>query len=284
MIFPSPYLCRRVLPEALGRAVQKAYPGARSQHPLRRRARLHRQVRDRFLTRTRAGHEIESELVVVGVGIEPEVALAEAGRALRRQRRGRRRVSAHLPEGRLRRGRPGLISLRRALEEGGASNTGTTREPRAVRAGANMSGGHEPYDYLPYFFSDFFDLGYEAVGEVELAGWKRAASGESRRTKRARLLPGDGKVRGVLMCNVFGQVSRRPESSRRRRPRRGAQLGRSSALIRRPSRRRKTRLRAQWISSAGSSIDNSRSWVGCRKRTRTATSAMPGCGQGMRAP
>ena len=30
-----------------------------------------------------------------------------------------------------------------------------------------MAGAGEPYDHLPFFYSDLFDLGYEAVGEVD---------------------------------------------------------------------------------------------------------------------
>jgi hypothetical protein len=45
-------------------------------------------------------------------------------------------------------------------------------------AGRNMTGMAEPYDYLPFFYSDMFELGYEAVGEVDsrletFADWKR---------------------------------------------------------------------------------------------------------------
>ena len=36
---------------------------------------------------------------------------------------------------------------------------------RAV--GANMAGAGKPYDHLPFFYSDLFELGYEAVGEVD---------------------------------------------------------------------------------------------------------------------
>ena len=35
------------------------------------------------------------------------------------------------------------------------------------RVGANMAGADEPYDHLPFFYSDLFDLGYEAVGELD---------------------------------------------------------------------------------------------------------------------
>ena len=34
-------------------------------------------------------------------------------------------------------------------------------------AGRNMAGANEPYDYMPYFFSDLFEFGYEAVGEID---------------------------------------------------------------------------------------------------------------------
>ena len=45
-------------------------------------------------------------------------------------------------------------------------------------AGRNMAGKSEPYDHLPFFYSDMFELGYEAVGEIDshletFADWKR---------------------------------------------------------------------------------------------------------------
>src|SRR5262249_59173946 len=33
--------------------------------------------------------------------------------------------------------------------------------------GANMAGAETPYDHLPFFYSDLFDLGYEAVGLLD---------------------------------------------------------------------------------------------------------------------
>jgi NADPH-dependent 2,4-dienoyl-CoA reductase/sulfur reductase-like enzyme len=33
-------------------------------------------------------------------------------------------------------------------------------------AGKNMAGNVDPYNYLPYFYSDLFDIAYEAVGEI----------------------------------------------------------------------------------------------------------------------
>ena len=49
-------------------------------------------------------------------------------------------------------------------------------------AGRNMAGAREPFTYMPYFFSDLFDFGYEAVGEVSaslqtFADWQSRISG-----------------------------------------------------------------------------------------------------------
>ena len=33
-------------------------------------------------------------------------------------------------------------------------------------AGRNMAGQALPYHYLPYFYSDLFEIGYEAIGET----------------------------------------------------------------------------------------------------------------------
>ena len=35
------------------------------------------------------------------------------------------------------------------------------------RAGRNMAGESFPYHHLPYFYSDLFDIGYEAVGKTD---------------------------------------------------------------------------------------------------------------------
>ncbi len=68
-----------------------------------------------------------------------------------------------------------------------------------------MAGAREPYRHLPFFYSDLFDLGYEAVGEVDarlsvLADWK-----EQHREGVVYYQRG-GQVRGVLLWGIFGQV------------------------------------------------------------------------------
>jgi NADPH-dependent 2,4-dienoyl-CoA reductase/sulfur reductase-like enzyme len=72
-------------------------------------------------------------------------------------------------------------------------------------AGENMAGANQHYDHLPFFYSDLFELGYEAVGEVDsrlesFADWKT----EFREGVVFYL--DSGRVRGVLLWNIFGQV------------------------------------------------------------------------------
>lgn len=72
-------------------------------------------------------------------------------------------------------------------------------------AGRNMTGMLEPYDHLPFFYSDMFELGYEAVGEVDshletFADWKRPNE------EGVVYYLKDSRVRGVLLWNVWEQV------------------------------------------------------------------------------
>ena len=72
-------------------------------------------------------------------------------------------------------------------------------------AGRNMAGKSEEYNLLPMFYSDLFELGYEAVGELDarldtFADWK-----EPNKEGVIYYLR-DGRVRGVLLWNVWGQV------------------------------------------------------------------------------
>ena len=68
-----------------------------------------------------------------------------------------------------------------------------------------MAGAQERYEHQPFFYSDLFDLGYEAVGEIDarhqmVVDWK-----EPFRKGVIYYLHGQ-QVRGVLLWNVWDQV------------------------------------------------------------------------------
>ncbi|MCC7353835.1 MAG: NAD(P)/FAD-dependent oxidoreductase [Anaerolineae bacterium] len=72
-------------------------------------------------------------------------------------------------------------------------------------AGRAMAGQGAPYHHLPYFYSDLFELGYEAVGDLDsrletVADWM-----EPYQKGVIYYLQG-GRVRGVLLWNVWDQV------------------------------------------------------------------------------
>ena len=72
-------------------------------------------------------------------------------------------------------------------------------------AGRNMAGANEPYNHLSYFFSDLFELGYEAVGELDsrletFADWQEPYK------KGVVYYLANGRVRGVLLWNVWDTV------------------------------------------------------------------------------
>jgi len=72
-------------------------------------------------------------------------------------------------------------------------------------AGLNMAGQATPYQHQPYFYSDLFDLGYEAVGELDsrmeiVEDWVEPFR------KGVIYYLKDQKVRGVLLWNTWGQV------------------------------------------------------------------------------
>ncbi|HEX7917262.1 NAD(P)/FAD-dependent oxidoreductase [Rudaea sp.] len=72
-------------------------------------------------------------------------------------------------------------------------------------AGRNMAGANDAYTTLPFFYSDLFDLGYEAVGLLDdrldvVEQWT-----EPYREGVVYYLDG-GRVRGVLLWNVWGQI------------------------------------------------------------------------------
>jgi len=72
-------------------------------------------------------------------------------------------------------------------------------------AGRNMAGAAEPYRHLPFFYGDLFELGYEAVGDLDarlvtVADWREPfREGVIYYLKNAR-------VRGVMLWNTWGQV------------------------------------------------------------------------------
>jgi 3-phenylpropionate/trans-cinnamate dioxygenase ferredoxin reductase component len=92
-----------------------------------------------------------------------------------------------------------LLGVRRRVEhEDNAINMGQL-------AGRAMAGDPVPYDHSPYFYSDLFDLGYEAVGELN-SQLETVSDWQQEYEKGVVYYLKDGRVRGVLLWHVWDQV------------------------------------------------------------------------------
>jgi NADPH-dependent 2,4-dienoyl-CoA reductase/sulfur reductase-like enzyme len=156
-----------------------------------------------FRVRTGEGEPVTADVVVAGIGIEPDVTLA---------RRLGMKVDNGVVVDEFLRAAPDIYAagdvanfhnpaLDRRLRVEHEDNANTM----GAMAGRNMAGGEERYHHLPYFYSDLFDLGYEAVGTLDarleiVEDWK-----EKFREGVVYYLK-DGRVRGVLLWNVWEQV------------------------------------------------------------------------------
>ena len=159
---------------------------------------------DRFVVTTARAGVLEADAVIAGLGIAPATALAEqAGLPVddgivvdEHLRAGRDDVYAAGDVARF--DNPALGKRIRVEHEDNANTMGKV-------AGLNMAGAGQSYDHLPFFYSDLFDKGYEAVGDVDarletVADWKEPF------TEGVVYYLERGRVRGVLLWNTWNQV------------------------------------------------------------------------------
>jgi NADPH-dependent 2,4-dienoyl-CoA reductase/sulfur reductase-like enzyme len=153
---------------------------------------------------TKTDREIVADAVVAGIGIEPNVELARtAGLEVDNGIRVDSGLRTSHPDiyaaGDVANFyNPALDQRLRVEHEDNANTMGRL-------AGQAMAGRTVSYDHLPSFYSDLFELGFEAVGEVDsrletIADWK-----EPFREGVVYYLR-NGRVRGVLLWNVWEQV------------------------------------------------------------------------------
>jgi len=68
-----------------------------------------------------------------------------------------------------------------------------------------MAGGEQPYHYLPMFYSDLFEYGYEAVGILD-SQLKTYSNWQKPYERGVVLYLDEDRICGVLLWNVWGKV------------------------------------------------------------------------------
>jgi NADPH-dependent 2,4-dienoyl-CoA reductase/sulfur reductase-like enzyme len=204
MLFPEPGLGARVYPTSLSKFLTtyfgnhgiKVLPSAMVTSIWREG--------DVFNVSTGGQGTIRAHAVVAGLGIAPDTTLAETG--------GIALENGIAVDETLRTSAPDVfaagdvasfysVALGKRVRVEHEDNALTMGE----RAGRSMAGESVQYRHVPFFYSDLFDLGYEAVGELDsrltvVEDWK-----EEFRKGVVYYLE-NGRVRGVLLWNTWGQV------------------------------------------------------------------------------
>ena len=153
---------------------------------------------------TGSGRRLNADRVVAGIGIVPSVKLAnEMGLAVENGILVDDFLHASRPDifaaGDVANYPDAILGIRRRVEHADAARA------MGLLAGRNMAGAAEPYRYLPMFYSDLFDLGYEAVGLCDnrldmVEDWQ-----EKYRRGVVYYLK-NGRVCGVLLVDVWEKV------------------------------------------------------------------------------
>jgi len=206
ILFPDPGLCARLFPEDLSSFVNDYYRSRGVEVLEGERVTDIAREGGTFRVRTESGKAVEGDAVVAGLGILPRTDLADASglpvddgilvNALG-QVEGYDSVFAAGDVARF--PVPALGGARRVEHEDHANTHGR-------RVGANMAGANEPYDHLPFFYSDLFDLGYEAVGDLDSRQPGVVEWAEPNKKGVVCYTDDTGRPKGFLLWDVWGKV------------------------------------------------------------------------------
>ena len=216
MVFPGTGICDWMFPPDLSRFLNDTYQRKGVEILSKESATGLERRGEQFVLTTRGQREVEVDGVIAGIGIQPNIELATMA--------GLETADGIVVDEFLRTSKsdiyaagdvaffynPALGRRMRVEHEDNANTMGRL-------AGRSMAGSEEKYEHLPFFYSDLFELGYEAVGEVDsrlsiLADWKDPYREGVIYYQKA------GIVRGVLLWNVWGQVDAARELIATNRP------------------------------------------------------------------
>ena len=209
-VFPEPGIGARIFPAELAGAVTDLYRSKGVEVHAGERVEAIERAGSRVIVRLEGGRSVEGDAVVAGLGIEPATELAAAaGLAVAdgiivdehaRAGVGRQHGGDVFAAGDVARFPAKALGTDLRVEHEDHANS----HGRAV--GANMAGADAPYDHLPFFYSDLFELGYEAVGEVDSRLDTVAEWAEPNRKGVVCYVDAERRPRGFLMVDVWGKV------------------------------------------------------------------------------
>ena len=204
MIFPGSAISENIFPSDLAKFLNEYYRLSGVEVVTGDAVASVQKDGDRLTVRTGSGRAFETDGVVAGVGIHPNLDLAkEAGLKIDNGIVVNEQLQTSLPD--IYAAGDAANFFHAALEK----RTRVEHENNAVEmgklAGRNMAGANETYTHAPMFYSDLFDLGYEAVGEMN-SKMQTVSDWEEPFKKGVVYYLDDNRVRGVLLWNVWEKV------------------------------------------------------------------------------
>jgi NADPH-dependent 2,4-dienoyl-CoA reductase/sulfur reductase-like enzyme len=204
IVFPGPSIGNRIYPRELSQFLNGYYQEKGVTVAPGETVTAFEERGSSVALKTKSGREFVGDAVIAGLGIEPNTELARSA--------GLKVEDGILVDPFLQTSAPDVFAAgdvaafhNPALDQRLRVEHEDNANTMGKIAGRNMAGKRERYDHLPFFYSDLFDLGYEAVGELDsrletVTDWKTV------NREGVIYYLHEGRVRGVLLWNTWGQV------------------------------------------------------------------------------
>ncbi len=204
MVFPEDAISANVFPQDLSQYINNYYREQGVKIVSGDTVTSIEDTGDHLSVHTKNGKFFEVDGVVAGIGVHPNVELA--------QQAGLKVENGIVVDEHLMTTAPDIYAagdVANFYHTALGKRKRVEHEDNAIQmgklAGRNMAGANESYTHAPMFYSDLFKLGYEAVGELNsklemVADWKEQYK------KGVVYYLEDGRVRGVLLWNVWDTV------------------------------------------------------------------------------
>jgi 3-phenylpropionate/trans-cinnamate dioxygenase ferredoxin reductase component len=204
MIFPEAGIGARIFPADLSEFITDYYRKKNVQVLSGKLISSIERKGEKIALKSKEGDSVLVDHMIAGIGIKPDTQLAESA--------GIRVDDGILVDEQLRTNQPDIFAagdvarfwnphLNQPIRVEHEDNANTM----GVMAGENMAGKQSYYHHLPFFYSDMFELGYEAVGDLN-SSLEIDAQWIEPYQKGVIYYRQDGITRGVLLWNVWGKV------------------------------------------------------------------------------
>ncbi|MCF7803277.1 MAG: NAD(P)/FAD-dependent oxidoreductase [Candidatus Marinimicrobia bacterium] len=204
IIFPEDGIGDRIFPEELSNHLNEYYAEKGVRVRTGELADSIQKKDEEYVIQTDSGDTLTTDVVVAGLGIRPNTGLAESA--------GLDINDGILVDKNCRTSHPDIFAagdvarfFNSALEEQIRVEHEENANIQGMIAGVNMAGADREYDYLPFFYSDLFDYGYEAVGRTSseldiVTDW------DEKFDSGVFYYLDENRVKGILLWNTWGQI------------------------------------------------------------------------------